>query len=96
MRFCLPVSRASPEAGQKSGSSHHEPDYMESLDGLAPGSRLAHISATRSLLRVRQSQGCTAVALANIVAVAAQQVVMPLMPALEAGEGPALLVVWLG
>jgi len=32
-------------------------DYMESLRGLAPGSRAAHISAVRSFLRVAQAQG---------------------------------------
>lgn len=32
-------------------------DYLESLRGLAPGSRAAHISAVRSFLRVAQSQG---------------------------------------
>lgn len=43
------------------GDSELEPDavadYLESLGGLAPGSRAAHISAVRSFLRVAQSQG---------------------------------------
>jgi integrase/recombinase XerD len=51
------VRRFLDEVGDRELDPDAVADYLDSLRGLAPGSRAAHISATRSFLRVAQSQG---------------------------------------
>ena len=51
------VRRFLDELGDRELDPDAVGDYLESLRGLAPGSRAAHISAVRSFLRVAQSQG---------------------------------------